>query len=746
MSNVKKSNGTRIAFKVDGIERTTIPVKAIVFIEEKEEIKILSEMDIKKEESELNLGLGAEDLPNESKLAIVPKDVEAKSYIRRLVETDHAPSATIRRDLVLAKEGKLTAEDLPLKPIDDVVGIWPFKHQVCGRVIKRDPVTGEECPVPGATVRVLDVDFHLWWWYPYPGLPWCWIYPLFPRREEIATIKTDECGHFCVDIPYFDIDAILRWRLRFRCLWETLQRPTVIDAIDLGIKPDIQAYPELEHLPELEFKPKSKPWPDPGPLMSTKSIRESLAEISADVKSARVSGTTSRKVHISEQVSDFYTKPQFESVRQAIFDKQTLFETVDPNKLSVLDRPAFPDQIAPPNLPDDDTLLKILPDKKMLTELRRIRPIARLLRCWPEFIPDWHLYLDVPDIVFKVEQDIDNDGTLETIYDQGYLDINWNLSEPTTDVVIEAWPNAICVPCGPGYQPCTETGIVGISEMPVDLAYLDSHGYALRVNRPKPNGVRTDAQTPFCKTLRLVGCPNYGTAAYYKVFYRYESDPESHFKELWYEYNISAGTPHHVVPDDQGFYPVLTPPNNYFPYHTLINWRTHNYPNGKYNVRLALYDAAHNPIGAAPPSINMVLDNSKPSIMDFLSLRYNDGTGWQNASLLCPIIPRPTGKDIELEVRFNVAATHLRDIYISFTGCDGVIGSCSYWHKDVGDNNKVLTWKVTMPLNKHQGGYRFYLEGRSRAFDSVGGLASNWDFDPLDIWRGKNLHVVILDS
>ena len=104
------------------------------------------------------------------------------------------------------------------------------------------------------------------------------------------------------------------------------------------------------------------------------------------------------------------------------------------------------------------------------------------------------------------------------------------------------------------------------------------------------------------------------------------------------------------------------------------------------------------------------------------------------------------GKDIELEVRYNVAATHLRDLTITFLGCDGSVGSDAYWHHHVNDNNKVLTWKVTMPASKHEGGYRFYLEGRSRAYNGVGGLATNWYFDPLRIWRGNSLHVVILDS
>ena len=749
----KKRGGARITAKVEGIERAKMPLKAVVYVEEKEEIKILAEMAVEKDEFELDLGVAAEEMPEKAKLTIVPTEVEPKSLIRRLAEAGQAPSATVSRDLMLAREGRLTAADLPLKAVDDVVRIWPKKRRVCGRVVRRNPVTGEICSVPGATVRVLDVDFHFFWWYPYPGLPWCWLFPFRPRREEIATTKTDECGRFCVDIPYFDIDSILRWRLRFRCLWETLKWPRVIDAIDLGIKPDLRVYRELERLPELEPKPRPGPWPGPGPLEPTIPVPREAMQRTEEEEAANPDSAIFRAPPIAERLSDFYTKPQFDPAREAVLAKRGLFEPIEPTELSVLEQPAFPKLIAPPALPDDEMLLKILPDKEMLPALRLAYPIVRLLRCWAEIVPRWHVFLDVPDIVFKVEQDVDGDGALETIYDQGYFDVNWNLTEPTMNVVIEAWENAICVPCGPPYQPCTKTGIVGINEMPVDPIYRNAQGYAIRVNRPKPNGARPDAKTPFCRTLRLVGCPSYGTAVYYKVFYSYEGGPETHFAESWYVYNVSAGAPHHVKPDANGFYEVLTPPNDYFPYHTLINWRTHNYANGRYSVRLALYNKAHNPIGPKLPSINVAIDNSRPSRVDFMRLRWRVVSphtgGWNNLPLYCPIVRRPAGADIELEIQYNVASTHLRDYIVRFRGCGQTplaTWNHAYWHHNVSDNNRVDIWTVPVPGTTPQGGYYFYLEGRSRAFNAVGGLASNWYFDPLHIYRGRTQTVVILDT
>lgn len=742
----------RIMAKVEGIERAEVPLKAVVYVEEKEEIEILVETAVEKDEFELDLGIAAEDLPETATLTVVPKEVELKSHIRRLAEAGHAPTATIRRDLMLEREGRLTPDDLRLKPVDDVLSIWPLKRRVCGRVIKRDPVTGEECYVPGATVRVLDVDLHLFWWYPYPGFPWFWLFPYWPRREEIATTTTDECGRFCVDIPYFDIDAILRWRLRFRCLWENLQWPRVVDAIDLGVKPDLRVYPELELLPELEPKPKPEPGLEPlAPVLPIPSPEPGLLQ----------------KPLMAERVSEFYTEPKFEPLRQALLAKRAMFEPIELDKLPVLERPAFPKPIAPPALRDDEALLKILPDKEMLPAVRSARPIMRLLRCWPEFVPEMHLILDIPDIVFKVEQDTDGDGILETIYDEGYFDVNWNLTEPTTNVIIEASENAICVPCGPEYEPCTTTGIVGISEMRVDPAYLSTQGYAVRVNRPNPSGTipvpdpttprPDDAETPFCGTVRLVGCPGYDEdAAYYKVFYSHEDRPETYFDESWYVHQISTGTVHHVVPDAEGRYPVLTPPDDYFPYHTLINWPTHKYANGRYAVRLELYGAAYGPIGSTLPSINVFLDNSRPSRVDFLGLRWRVALpglapeeGWIDLPLDCPIVRRGEAPaDIELEVKYYVVATHLRDLEIRFYGCQQVsplLDSDEYWHLDVGDNNIPGTWIVTVSASDDPGAYRFWLQARSRAFKGTEGLAADWYFDTLHIWRTKALPIAILD-
>ncbi|MBN2111415.1 MAG: hypothetical protein JW705_10105 [Methanosarcinaceae archaeon] len=756
MPGRKKENGVTIKARVEGIKEASLPLKAVVYTEEKEEIRILAETKLSADDIKVDIAIEPDDMPETARIVVVPEDIKNIGHIRRIAESDTAPTAAVDRTTLLSREGVLTVEDLAMKPLDNITSIWKLRHKVCGQVFKKDPVTGEKCPVPGATVTVLDVDLNLFWWYPYPGMPWGWLYPYkVLRREEIGRTTTDKCGYFCLEIPYFDIDAVLRWRLRFRCMWEILKPPTILDALDMGIRPDIRYYPELKPLPDLKVRPRPGPIPDPAPVINEMILRRSVEKEASEVGMPARGYSNEKNMLVAREL---FSQPQFEEIGQELFEKKALFDPLDSSEMSFLERPAFPHSIAAPQLPENKVLAEIMSDaskglEEAAAEIRMAKPLVRLLRCWPEIVPEWKLFMDIPDIVFKVEQDIDDDGNLEIIYDEGFFDVNWNLNESTSNVEIEAWPNAICVPCGTGYKPCTTAGIVGINDMPLEAAYMDTVGYAIRTNRPRqpvpypPFIIRPPAETPFCKTLRLVGCPDYGHAAYYKVFYRYEGGPETHFTESWYVYNIAAGTSHHVTPDAAGFYTVLTPPDNYFPYHTLINWSSHRYPDGKYELRLVLYDAAHNPLGAPLPSVKVVIDNSQPAPVDFLKLEYRKGGGiWKEAPLYCPIIKRTSGADVELRIKYNVAATHLRDISIRFSGCDGHIGSDSHWHQSVADNNRILDWTVTLPGTKHEGAYHFYLEGRSRAFNAVGGLASNWYFDPLHIWRGRVLNVVILDK
>ncbi len=741
-----KGSGVRIRAGIKGMENAEGPFKAVLISARRDGVEVIAEKRIKKDSLEMRLDMQPEQFPDGAVLAVVPENVKGAIQVNRLVKSDLFPSLKISKELVLSREGILEEADLSFRPLGEIPDLWKRTHKVCGRVVKRNPHTGSQCPVPGAKVTVLDVDLNFFLWHPIPSHPFCWIFPFWPRREKLGSTITDECGRFCLEIPALDIDAMLKWRLRLRCLPELLKPVTILDAIAAGVRPDPSVSKELERLPDL--KPRLKPWPIPGPDPRPEGGMEQGLDHPCPHKEGGFSKHTARleREKAPFDAGHLLQNPAFERLFHELQAGSAAFQPADLKIQDLLERSAFPRPIPPPEMPCHEELVEMLHDEKVVEAVLKSNPIVRLFRCFVEMVPEWHLFFDIPDIVFKVEQDIDGDGQLETIYDQGYFNVNWNLSAPTTNVVIDAWENAICVPCGPPYQPCTTTGIVGINEMAVDPLYLSNTGYAIRVNRPKPNGTRPDAETPFCYTLRLVGCPAYGKAAYYKVFYSYENRPETHFTESWYEFKISTHTPFQVAPDSKGFYKILKPEYDYFPYHTLLNWRTNRYPDGRYSVKLSLYDKNHNPLGLSLPPVPVVVDNSRPHPIDFTSLRWRkSGGSWNTLELDCPIIYRQ-GHDIEIEIGYMVGARHLRDFTIFFRGCGGFIDSYNYWHHSVGDNLRAGTWKVAMPKSPfQQGGYYFHIQARSRAFNAVGGLATNWKFDPVHIKSDRILTVVVLD-
>ena len=123
-------------------------------------------------------------------------------------------------------------------------------RKVCGEVVKTDPVTGIDYPVPFATVNVEDTDSSLLGFFPSSS-PWSWYFPFSSHREVIATTRTDACGKFCVWIPRWDIDWVLRFRRDRHCFPIIFERPSLRDLID-EIDPHL-----IPHFPH--------PGPDPDP-------------------------------------------------------------------------------------------------------------------------------------------------------------------------------------------------------------------------------------------------------------------------------------------------------------------------------------------------------------------------------------------------------------------------------------------------------------------------------------------------
>jgi len=72
---------------------------------------------------------------------------------------------------------------------------WLLFERVCGRVVKTDPATGIDYPVPYATVHIQDNDCSFIGFFP-TGSQWSWFYPFWCNREDIGVTTTDAVGTF----------------------------------------------------------------------------------------------------------------------------------------------------------------------------------------------------------------------------------------------------------------------------------------------------------------------------------------------------------------------------------------------------------------------------------------------------------------------------------------------------------------------------------------------------------------------
>ena len=267
--------------------------------------------------------------------------------------------------------------------------------------------------------------------------------------------------------------------------------------------------------------------------------------------------------------------------------------------------------------------------------------------------------LEVPDITFWVTQGINGDGEQETIYSQGYFHVGWQ-SGPLSDVTIHASQiariNGSCEvpPVGDctddpqilfaGLMPLTEPGYLDTSSGP-------NRGFGLRPNPPHADALirssvfppsachDTPSNAPFTGTIQLYGCNQYPGGQYYRLLYSYNGAPATPFTNLdWYVDPFPGPGPAlHVVPDAQGWYPILETPDAWFPPDELLDWPTGYFPDGLYDVTMEIGDASKMVIFTTPPAVPFYVDNSAPA-PSFLTLAWRvAGTGPWNyfASTWC---------------------------------------------------------------------------------------------------------------
>ncbi|QKY16124.1 helix-hairpin-helix domain-containing protein [Halorubrum sp. CBA1229] len=670
---------------------------------------------------------------------------------------------TLSDDVPLDLEGStaLDVRDQLEFAIDpDLLGF----RRVCGRVVTYDAETDEYHPVPNATVHVEDTDCSFLSYFP-SDLGYGWFFPFDCTRETVATTTTNECGEFCVHVPRWDIDRVLSFRRERVCLPE-IARPRLRDVLERPeVFPDPVIPPDPRPRPDPSPRPRPDPSPRPGRLFDPGAFERTAELVGEDI-----------------------------ALRLGAGSERGAFGDLEPETAALLDRPAFPDPPEPPlpkgfARPDPDERVELLGDEipvdsEILAAIDPDRLAGPFLRCRDVSVPEWRTIVDVPDITFRVTQDVDGDGTPETIYSEGYFDVRWD-EGGSLDVDLVADDNANSIPTCDGLTPenveCETPSIESIGLMPTrSPIYDDATGYARRINRPKPPGSSTgrpDGTAPFAGTLQLHGCHRFEEAAYYRVLYSYEGGSERPF--TGHEWHVPAigRDPVHVQPTGtDGWYPILDVPylescygetlnDNplLFPF-WVLNWNTRGYRNGTYEVRLQLADSDMEPLSTSPAS-TITVDNRAPDL-ELTDLAWGPMSErpeeWDNdITESCPRIERPAGEDIGIRVSFRAWGEHFRSVRASAHGCGrnppvtqpsssgGPSNRYSYWHQSVGDRSRKQTVVFEVPAGYQQGAYRIRLRAVSRAFNPAGGgrgPSTNWEYDGDYVDSHLNRQISITDA
>lgn len=656
-----------------------------------------------------------------------------------------------------------------------------FFQRICGKVVKEDPATGIEHPVAYATVDVEDTSCSFLGYFPVAS-PWTWHFPFRCRREVIATVKTDKCGNFCVYVPRWEIEWILRWRLERICFPVIFERPSLSDLLDNLV--GSQAVSSSPRTPDLG----SLLQLDRGRLLST--VEQQLGK-----GTARKLGTALNRLSFGASnveatallQSDAFTSPLPPPLPEEFraLDHRTGTEGKTGASLTM----AGVRSTLASRLHLESDLLESL-------DLRRF--VGPFRRCIDFVVPEWTPIFDVPDITFRVTQDVNGDGIEETIYSEGYFQVRWNAGN-LSDVKLVASPIAISLPeCGEIPDvPCgnvPEIVLAGFMPVRGDLTMYDpAAGYAVRPNRPHPSGNPNDplpttaAQSPFHGTLPIYGCVNIGTpATQYRILDSYSTDGINFtpflpiLQQAWWLTRLDpSGTLTeyaHVVPDSNGWYPIVIPkganPNDWEPSNLLINWDTTTAGNGKHilKIELGTGGVALTPQPATDP-VAFHVDNAAPATTFVVEYRKNGVGPFLPLVLPCPVVRRGvTPVSLEFRVTFTATASHLRNVSLGGVGCGGgdlvyTSGApadwfpnassnptqIAHWHETVTDNVAMVTVLFELAATALQGTYAFSAWAASRALNPAGGdngdlVTPPYEYDPADIYITPSFDFSVIDE
>ena len=639
--------------------------------------------------------------------------------------------------------------------------------RVCGRVVKLDPATGNLNPVPFATVYAEETICSLLGYFPI-DLPWAWFFPFFCHTQEVAQTTTDPCGNFCIWVPRFIIEWILRFRIERICYLQLFAKPTVASIIAY-----LQGHPI---------------GPDPGPeAQSTVSLTPN-----------------SPLYQKAEQLLGAQVARQLVTVGAG-----KAFGAANPGQQALLARPAFPAALAPA-LPKEfrkptagasskqhlaavrSTLANNLGlNAKQLESLDMNRYYGPFLRCYDIIVPEWVPIFEVPDISFRVTQDVNGTGTQEVIYNGGLFDVPWsgNVSNVTliaspiaTSTTNCNTPNVIC-----GNVPSLEyVGLMPLVNPALPLApYINATtGFATRPNPPHPGGTLAEAgvppsTAPYTETLQFYGCTTVAKAAYYRLRFTYTAPGTitpsalTPFTGLtWPLYREVGGTLQEQWPaaDSNGWYPVINPADGWFPNSMVLEWDTINSAfnaNGLYTIQLEVANSSKTLLATSAP-VGFFVDNSVPVVSYTAIWSFNSNfSGAQPVPTDdCVVIDRgATPQDVFVQVTYSVVANHLQSVQVGSGGCDGgatlypvattpaqlaaQLATVQLWYEDAGDNtvSNVATYRIA--ASQPQGVYSFDVYAASRAFNPAGsdaGPLDDWNYNPTYVWTNPSFAIAIVNA
>ena len=290
-----------------------------------------------------------------------------------------------------------------------------FFRKICGKVVKKDPVTGIEYPVAYATVNVEDTDCSFLGYFPSAS-KYAWYFPFKCKREVIGTVKTDKCGNFCVYVPRWDIDWVVRWRKERLCFPVIFERPSLADILEEFIPREVMPFPF----------PKPGPDPDPGPLLRLdrgqllSSVGQNLGR-----DTAQRLGSALSRLSLGASTVDAMNLLQSDAFETPLapplpVEFRMVDHSIDPRKEA---RGAAHRLTMDGVRGSIGTRLKMNADDLQQFDLRQF--IGPFRRCVDIFVQEWVPIIDIPDITFSVTQDVNGDGIEETIYSEGFFKVRW---------------------------------------------------------------------------------------------------------------------------------------------------------------------------------------------------------------------------------------------------------------------------------------------------------------------------------